>query len=572
MRKDQPLGIPRNGLVWEWILDGNALDTNDGIKSNGTATNMTWVSTERGYQKQAGNYSGTASIVVPYLAQYNSSDISSFAWVYFPVLSHTTNHLVMCRDNVSAAQRTWQYSITQAGGIFNAVLWNTSDTLFSFQHSTALVAGRYYMVGITAGGGSLKLYIDWREVSGGGSYTGSLKTSTNPIGIWATSPWTANYKGILQSARLYNRVLSEQEIQQLYLEWLRQLGAGSDSVLASVVAQFENFGDNNITNITSGILATRTGWTSTNDNFWLSKAITNPNYTWASITYTNAYSFENSWSGWGLVSWPSGVSATGINRTTTLRSLFLTSRALTSAEQTELDLLCKTKYVYPFKKTLPLNLNSNVLSFWACDTSGTTFYDINLLNNGTMTNSPTITRIWQHKQIDLNGSNQYVSVPHASSLNLWISDFTISFTANIRTLNTNAEILTKLSTAGTETWIYIAINWSTTEIQLVLFNSSTNSVLLTWTNFIETNKNVMMTFVRETVWWVTTLYAYKNRTLFKSASITNRDINNTANLHIWTTSPTPTRYTNGKLSNIAIFGKALSQYEIQQLYYSTFIS
>ena len=141
-------------------MDGNALDTNDGIKSNGTATNMTWVSTERGYQKQAGNYSGTASIVVPYLAQYNSSDISSFAWVYFPVLSHTTNHLVMCRDNVSAAQRTWQYSITQAGGIFNAVLWNTSDTLFSFQHSTALVAGRYYMVGITAGGGSLKLYID----------------------------------------------------------------------------------------------------------------------------------------------------------------------------------------------------------------------------------------------------------------------------------------------------------------------------------------------------------------------------------------------------------------------------
>ena len=46
--------IPRDGLVGEWLLNGSAYDTNDGVKNNGTATNVTYANTSVGYQKQTG--------------------------------------------------------------------------------------------------------------------------------------------------------------------------------------------------------------------------------------------------------------------------------------------------------------------------------------------------------------------------------------------------------------------------------------------------------------------------------------------------------------------------------------
>lgn len=61
MTENKPLSIPRNGLVGEWLLDGNAIDTNDGTKNNGTATNVPYANTSVGYQKQAGTFNGINS-------------------------------------------------------------------------------------------------------------------------------------------------------------------------------------------------------------------------------------------------------------------------------------------------------------------------------------------------------------------------------------------------------------------------------------------------------------------------------------------------------------------------------
>lgn len=48
------------GLVAEYLLDGNALDTS-GNGYNGTASNVTYAKTHRGYQSQCGVFNGSSS-------------------------------------------------------------------------------------------------------------------------------------------------------------------------------------------------------------------------------------------------------------------------------------------------------------------------------------------------------------------------------------------------------------------------------------------------------------------------------------------------------------------------------
>jgi len=49
--------------VGEWLFDNNALDTNDGTKNNGTATNVTYANTDVGYQSKNGSFNGSSSYI-----------------------------------------------------------------------------------------------------------------------------------------------------------------------------------------------------------------------------------------------------------------------------------------------------------------------------------------------------------------------------------------------------------------------------------------------------------------------------------------------------------------------------
>lgn len=52
----------RRGLVAEYLLNGDTKDTS-GNGYNGTASNVTYSKTSRGYQTYAGNFNGSSSYV-----------------------------------------------------------------------------------------------------------------------------------------------------------------------------------------------------------------------------------------------------------------------------------------------------------------------------------------------------------------------------------------------------------------------------------------------------------------------------------------------------------------------------
>jgi hypothetical protein len=191
---------------------------------------------------------------------------------------------------------------------------------------------------------------------------------------------SSSFLGNIQSVRFFNRTMNTDDINDWVLEGLRKLGKGSYAgLLDGLVGQLNSENGTELSDIVRGITATRTAGTAATDNLGFTKAITNPNYSYTSITYSNAYSFEDSGGGWGIVANPSGITATACNRTTTLRDVFFYSRALSADEQTALSNLCKLDYILPIDGSkrigMPENLKASCVAYYPGDVSGTTLFD-----------------------------------------------------------------------------------------------------------------------------------------------------------------------------------------------------
>lgn len=345
--------IPRNWLVWEWLLDGSAIDTNDWTKNNWNASNVTYTNTTVGYQKQTGVFNGSSSIVnIPYSSQLDITWSNATLTMSFWINTSDNSWYIGWFTNGNNANWFWLWmNIWVGGSAWNISIydWNWIPTWININDS------KWHHIIWTKNGATNTIYKNLVSVFSnwwGWTITSDStnKHLMNCDNLWFYTSW------LLQTFRLYNRTLSKLEITSLYHEWLRKLWGWSDDILSSCVAQFENYWDNNLENISTWYIATRTWWASTTDNFWIAKAITNPNYSWTSITYTAWYTFENDWTWWAIKTNPTWLSATWINRTTTLWKVLLFSRTLSADEVTVLQNLCNKKYLYPFRKTLPSNL------------------------------------------------------------------------------------------------------------------------------------------------------------------------------------------------------------------------
>ena len=570
MKKKLVSSIPRNWLVWEWLLDWNALDSNDWTKNNGTATNVTYVPTDRWYQKQAGSFNGSSGFV-----QWNLSNQSSFTLNFFYKPTNTasinaTEETVFCSslNNTVGTDDFWFLHRHQSWSFFKTFyVVNTSWTYFPCQLTTTPQAWIIYMITCEFNWTQLKVYCNW-VLENTVSFTWTKKTWWL-FNFWRL-PWnTWFYNWQIQWVRIYNRVLSQQEIQNLYQEWLRQLAQWSDNILSACVWQFENFWDNNLENITSWIIATRVGGAVTTDNFWINKALTNPNYTWASITYTTWYTFENSWSGWWIVTSPAWLSATWINRTTTLRSVFLMNRTLSADEVTQLDLLCKQKYLYPFKKTFPLSLNDWLVWAWLWDNNGTTYYDVSWQwNNGTGT-AIANTRVGQHKVMGFNGSSSKINVPDTSVLDIWLQTLTLNVWLKTTITSTYNMCIWKMSSSWFNSWA-LNFNWDwsnqiqfwvydwtdkRSRIQTTAFDGKWHMITVTWN---------WTTFKIYVDWIEAPSYLLQTNT---ARTMPNTDRPMTIGYHFnnnW-------NWFNWQIPQVRIWNKALTPSEIRQLYYSTYI-
>ena len=259
MKKKLAYGIPTDGLVFDMPLDWNAIAR---VWPNGTATNVTWVNTEIGYQKQCGSFNGSSSrIQWSWLSLWTwNINISIIWWFNF------TNKSVQYRTMFNC----WTEAVNQAVVFFNkwtaenvvefSSFWSTWP-LFSYNN---IIKWKWHFIVWTHDWTTSRIYLDW-----------VLKDSLNKTinfqwwnySIWARQNNSEFHLWQIQWLRIYNRALSQQEIQNLYQEWLRQLWAWSDNILSSAVAYYDfNWDANDVIGWNNW---TVTWATLTTDRFWI---------------------------------------------------------------------------------------------------------------------------------------------------------------------------------------------------------------------------------------------------------------------------------------------------------------
>ncbi len=667
MKKKNYSSIPRNSLTMEVLVDWWAVDTNDWTKATLTASNMTYVSSIIGYQKQIWSFNGTSSWITSTSASITCRTISdtsvwSLSFWYKPTWN------VWAARQICAWYWSWQWwwcAKDASEKLFFATA-NSSWATFKQTLSTqTFTQNKWYFITLVFNNTTMTQYINWVQSA---TETKSWSwTITQTFYIW----WSAAYSYHSMESwdyRCYSRALSTNEIQNLYLEWLRKMWWAWDNILASAVAYYDFNWDAN--DVIGWINWTASNVSSWSDRFWITKLNT---YNWttskidlATTTALSTYSFwawiktsttwkqiiwlwnagnttvpymelktttwlltlgtwnwstssrvewttnvadwnyhfcfvTKSWTSWKVyVDWVLQTSWTCNNINTwtdrwsiwydrinnvnyhnwQIEDVYIINRELSPDEVKELYNLSKIKYLYPFKKQLPLNLRDGLVFWGSWDTSGTTYYDASWTwNNGTLVNSPTLSRIGQHKRYSfLNASSQYVNLWNTLSFDT-NNTFSIFAWINTSTTWTYKTILSKIEWATRYRWysfwiidvensLYIDIindfsanNWFWQKCSFNICDWKNHLVGVTY-NWV--NPNLASSYVFYIDWKIV---SSSNRAAF-TISWT---MANSVNASIWwRPNWSFIQWMNWSISNPMVWNKVLTPNEIQQIYYSQY--
>lgn len=275
--------IPRTNLVWEWLLDGNALDT--AWTNNWTATNVTYTNASKGYVSEVGVFNGTSAYVTAWITAPWTNAFSFSCWMK----TTTTSARVIASSAQVVSDKYFS--------LINNADWTISFRLTDVTATNATSAGTFndwkrHFIVWTRIGATMKLYIDSVLQD---TQTKSATISWTTLYIWNFSSLIAVYFNWEQWLdRLYNVALTQEQISNLYLEWQRKLAtkASYPALLNWTVAYYDFKWDAN--DIIGGNNWTVTGATLTTDH--LGRSNSAYSFSWTNQYITIANSFIHAWS------------------------------------------------------------------------------------------------------------------------------------------------------------------------------------------------------------------------------------------------------------------------------------
>ena len=186
---------------------GTTLSDASGNSNAGTIKGATW--TAQGRYGRALSFNGVSSLVqIPASASLSlSSGITLEAWV-FPTASQSGWRTIIQREvdayflhasNVSGPLRP------AGGGTFNGTVAYVSG-------AAANPVNAWTHLAMTYDGATLRLYVNG-VLTASQARTGAIETNTSPVRIGGNSPYGEFFQGLIDEVRVYNRALSQTEIQ-----------------------------------------------------------------------------------------------------------------------------------------------------------------------------------------------------------------------------------------------------------------------------------------------------------------------------------------------------------------------
>ena len=228
--------VSTEGLVAQWLFDGDANDFT-GNGNDGTAktshpdfgSGIPVLTTDRfGNEDNAYYFNEGANIEVPYTSALNPAQISIALWI---------NATEIRENNRFMGLHSWLgYKFQLQSANYPYFTANTLDGISEKDAESALEINQWYHITVTFGGGEMLFYIDGSlEKTWDGLFDAAMVMVTDhnlAIGVGSSkyaddesnydvdhiipAPWGGFFHGKLDDIRLYNRVLSGQEVTSIY--------------------------------------------------------------------------------------------------------------------------------------------------------------------------------------------------------------------------------------------------------------------------------------------------------------------------------------------------------------------
>jgi len=204
--------IPRNGLLLEWLLNGNANDTS-GNSRNGSVHGISYTTGRKGITDECALFNYETGYIDDSTHSYifnASNSLSISTWINWTSISNN--------DSIFAFSYWNTYlSMLRSQNTDNFQLYtHGSNTVISSPHNYGVWK---HIVLVYGSDLSIKLYVN-NSLIYSGSYTASMSAQPFLLGAYSLYGGTINSKfnGKMQQVRIYNRVLTTNEILTLYNE------------------------------------------------------------------------------------------------------------------------------------------------------------------------------------------------------------------------------------------------------------------------------------------------------------------------------------------------------------------
>ena len=204
-----PSYLPKNGLVGWWPFNGNANDES-GNGNHGTVNGATLTTDRNGISNQAYSFKGAPDRID--VGNINNKNISISSWI----LNNLTDNNLRVFIAKYAGDPFGSYEFNIAGQTLN--FHTSNNTIDRYALSTSFISNKWVHVTATYGNDTCKLYIDGKIVSKV-FMSKEIVNSNNNLIFGATRNGynnSYNWQGYIDDIAIYNRAITEAEIQALY--------------------------------------------------------------------------------------------------------------------------------------------------------------------------------------------------------------------------------------------------------------------------------------------------------------------------------------------------------------------
>lgn len=214
-----PSPIPRDGLIGEWLFNGNANDTSGEENDPTLIVNDVYTNDRDGNTNAALNCAaGNVRIDLP-LAPFNWQNGSFSVWMWIKTSSNVSDDIETPFWQLGSGNST-AIVIYQNSGDFRVYVRDQGGGGIANQLVGAtLAANTYYFIGLQRDQGAFgRVDFFLNNVS---IYNAISSGTLNPNGtanIASQSSGANFFKGVVDNTRIYNRVLTPAEITALYNE------------------------------------------------------------------------------------------------------------------------------------------------------------------------------------------------------------------------------------------------------------------------------------------------------------------------------------------------------------------